>query len=607
MSQSAGQLDAAGVPLVDAAIGVRPLGTDDVLDRFRRAVAVHPGRTAVVDSAHRIDFAELDRLTAQLAARLRARGVRRGDLVGISMTRGSALVVAFLAVWRAGAAYVPLDPDHPTRRLHFMATDAGVRHVLVRGGEPGEWPAGVEAVAVDGETPEPTAAPEVHTGPGDAAYVIYTSGSTGTPKGVVATRGGLAVLVRGVELAGLYPAEREVVAWTASMSFDASVHTWIRVCRGDTVLVVDSEQRVRPEVLAALFDEHGVDELNITPSHWDLIGGALLDTRRGDRRLRLVLGGEPVSQRLWDEIAGLRERGVDGVNLYGPTECTVEVTWARIDGAAPTIGVPLPGVAVHVLDEALRPVPEGQVGELFVGGPFVARGYLGLRALTAERFLPDPFAGNGKRMYRTGDRVRSRPDGSLEYAGRADRQVKVRGMRIELGEIESAMTAVDGVERAIVVKTADPTGADQLAGYFVPRSATAPTAAELAAHLATVLPKHLVPAVLTAIDAVPITVNGKADLTALPPVSWEPVVSRGDLAADVEVAWLAALEVDGPPDPAQNFFALGGDSVRALRLIALIEQSVGVAVDLRQVYRGPHLPDLVAAVRKAVDARQEGS
>jgi amino acid adenylation domain-containing protein len=575
-----------------------------VLVRFRRAVAEHPHRTAVADSVRAIGFAELDLLTSRLAARLRARGVRRGDHVGISMTRGSSLVVAFLAVWRAGAAYVPLDPDHPAARLRFMAADAGVRHVLVQADAPGEWPPGVETVNVeDAGTAEIGEA--VHSGLDDAAYVIYTSGSTGAPKGVVATRRGLAALVSGLEQAGLYPAAPEVVAWTASMSFDASLHTWVRVCRGDTVLVVDSEQRVRPAGLAALIADHGVDELNITPSHWDLVGHAVVDGLRG-RRLRLVLGGEPVPQRLWDEIVSLRERGIDGVNMYGPTECTVEVTWARIDGSVPVIGAPLPGVDLYVLDDELRPVPDGQVGELVVGGPFVTRGYLGRPALTADRFVPDPFAGNGMTMYRTGDRVRRGHDGALEHLGRADRQVKIRGMRIELGEIECALAAVDGVERAVVVKAADPAGADQLVAYYVPREGTALPAEKLADHLGGVLPEHWVPTVFTAIDAVPLTVHGKADLAALPPVRWPEVRRQGDLAADVETAWLTALGADGPADPAQNFFALGGDSLRAVRLVALIEQSVGVAVDLRQVYRSPHLPDLVAAVRAAVDARQKG-
>ncbi|MDY0815151.1 non-ribosomal peptide synthetase [Kitasatospora purpeofusca] len=572
-----------------------PAAPADLLARLRAAVAAHPARTAVHAADGSLDFAALDRRTAALAAALRARGVRRGDKVGVHLARTLDLPVALLAVWRAGAAYVPLDPAYPAERITFMAADARLAAVVSAEAAP-PVPAGVPVLRPDAAAPvEETDAAAFAPDPLDSAYVIYTSGSTGRPKGVEVPHGAVADLAAGLEQAGAYRPGPSVVAWNASVSFDASVQQWIRICRGDTLVVVDDARRADPARLAALLAEHAVTDFDLTPSHWQLLREQLT----GAAVPRLFMGGEPVPGGTWRELA---DGGIDAFNLYGPTECTVDAITARITGPGPHLGEPLPGVRVHLLDERLRPVTgTGTVGELYLAGPGLAHGYAGQPGLTAGRFVADPFAtAPGARMYRTGDQARRSAEGLLEYVGRVDRQVKLRGFRIELGEVEHALAALDGVTAAAVTVHEPAPGDTRLAAYV---TGTAAAPAALLAELRRTLPAHLVPATVTVLAAMPLTPNGKVDHRALPVPAAEaaPEATGGGVAEQVAEVWRTVL---GVPEvlPADDFLSLGGHSLAALRVVHLLRRKLNVELQLRHLLDAADLAAFTEAVLRAAEA-----
>ncbi|MFJ3631170.1 non-ribosomal peptide synthetase [Streptomyces sp. NPDC090112] len=576
--------------------------TTDLLSRFRAAVAAHPRRAAVHAAGESLDFAAFDLRTAALARALRAAGVRRGDRVGVHLGRTADLPVALFAAWRAGAAYVPLDPAYPAERIAFMAADARLAAVVSTDAEP-PVPAGVPVLRPDADadadadadgSADPQAPFTPH--PLDSAYVIHTSGSTGRPKGVEVPHGAVADLAAALELSGAYRPGHAVVAWNASVSFDASVQQWIRICRGDTLVVVDDAHRAEPARLVRLLAEHGVTDLDLTPSHWQLLREPLA----GARVPRLFMGGEPVPARTWRELA---DGGVDAFNLYGPTEATVDAITAPITGPGPHLGEPLPGVRVHLLDARLAPVTAvGAVGELYLAGPGLAHGYPGHPGLTAGRFLADPFAAEpGARMYRTGDQARRSADGLLEYVGRVDRQVKVRGFRIELGEVEHALGALAGVGAAAVTVHEPAPGDHRLAGYV---TGTDLRPADLLAALRRTLPAHLVPSSVTVLDALPLTPNGKTDHRALPaPPTAEaaaPAAARG-LDEQVAEVWRTVLGVPGV-EPSDDFLSLGGHSLAALRVVHLLRRALGVELQLRHLLDAADLAEFTATVRRATEA-----
>ncbi|MFB6889204.1 non-ribosomal peptide synthetase [Kitasatospora sp. NPDC056327] len=569
----------------------------DLLTRLRAAVAAHPDRPAVHAADGSLDFAALDRRTAALAAALRARGVRRGDRVGVHLARTLDLPVALLAVWRAGAAYVPLDPAYPAERTASTAADARLTAVVSADPAP-PVPAGVEVLRPDAAAPGAPAADPAAPHPLDPAYVIFTSGSTGRPKGVEVPHGAVADLAAGLEAIGVYRPGPSVVAWNASVSFDASVQQWIRICRGDTLVLVDDARRADPVRLAALLAEHAVTDLDLTPSHWQLLREPLLGA--GAAVPRLLMGGEPVPERTWRELA---DGGIDAFNLYGPTECTVDAVATPITGPGPHLGDPLPGMRVHLLDERLAPVTgPGTVGELYLAGPRVAHGYAGQPGLTAGRFVADPFAPEpGTRMYRTGDQARRSPEGLLEYVGRVDRQVKLRGFRVELGEVEHAVAALDGVTAAAVTVHEPAPGDTRLAAYVTGPAATAP--ADLLAALRRTLPAHLVPATLTVLDAMPLTPNGKTDHRALPApaAGAAPADAGGGVEEQVAEVWRTVL---GVPEvlPTDDFLTLGGHSLAALRVVHLLRRKLDVELQLRHLLDAADLAAFTAAVRQAAAA-----
>ena len=557
----------------------------DLLSRFHDVVRATPERVAVRDTAGALTFAGLEARTAALAGVLVERGVVRGDRVGVSVPRGSGLLVALLAVWRAGAAYVPLDPAYPADRLAHMASDAAVRTTVTPDDLAGTLDAAAPTTAHDA-----SAHTDVPVSADDAAYVIYTSGSTGLPKGVQATRGGVASLVDGLERMVVYAAEPRVVAWNASASFDASVQQWARICRGDTIVVLEDAHRTEPAKLAAWLDECGVSDVDMTPTHWEMLREHLLPGRPDGRRLRLFIGGEPISVPVWRELAAAET--VEAFNLYGPTECTVDTTVAVVEGDHPTIGDALPGNRLLVLDAGLREVPDGEIGELYVAGPRVTHGYLGRSGLTGARFLPDPSGEPGARMYRTGDLVSRTAEGLLEFHGRADRQVKIRGHRVELGEIETVVRSSPAVTAAAVVVRDDLGG--QVVAYYV--SSGAAGADELREHAAASLPEVMVPAAFVEVAALPLTPGGKLDTAALPaPPAQTGTAPEGEFEQFIAQVWAEVLgrdEVNADDD----FFALGGHSLVALRVVSKVKKTFGLKMSTKDVYRHPRLTDLARHV-----------
>ncbi|NNN35386.1 non-ribosomal peptide synthetase [Streptomyces sp. S3(2020)] len=594
---------AAPRPSASVAVGTRPgpasTPARDLLQRFREAVARHPRRDAVVAAdGTTVGFGALDGQVRRLAAALVGAGVRPGQHVGVALGREPDLVVALLAVWQAGAAYVPLDPAHPQARLDHMVEDAGIE-VVVAADPARTWPDGVRTVAPDASAAPPV--PDVPV-PADApAYVIYTSGSTGRPKGVAVTRAAAARLVATLEESGCYTDRPARVAWNASVSFDASVQQWARVCRGDTLLLLSEDQRADPAALAAHLLHEGVTDLDVTPSHWSVLRERVVETaERLPDGIRLFVGGETIPVPMWQDLAGLGARGVvHALNLYGPTECTVDSTVGRVDGAEPHIGTPLPGVGAHVLDDELRPASEG---ELYLTGPAVALGYLRRTALTAERFTASPFGPPGSRMYRSGDRVRRRPDGSLAYLGRVDHQVKVNGLRIELGEIEAVLTDHPSVTAAVAVVREDDRAGRALAAYWVPAPGADSDPEPLRRHLGSRLPAHMAQLSLTALDSLPLGVGGKVDRTALPEPAEQrhrpdgaDAVPAGELETLIAGAWQDVLGRERVL-ATDDFFALGGHSLLALRVIADLKKRRGVVIPTRMVYQHPRLRDLARAI-----------
>ncbi|MCY0944319.1 non-ribosomal peptide synthetase [Streptomyces antarcticus] len=597
-----------------------PRPAADLLARLALAPA---GRTAVVAGDRELSFGALRAEAMRIAARLAARGIGPESVVALALPRGANLVAALIGTLTAGAAYLPVDPKLPAERRRYLVEDSGADLVVTAGPDAEPLAAGVAHLAVaeltaPGEGSDPAYAPVAVRGD-TLAYVIYTSGSTGRPKGVEIGRAAVSALLAELEGAGIAVTDGGRVGWNASPSFDASVQQWVRVCRGDTLVMIDEETRADPALLARFVDEQALTDLDITPSHADPLLD-LLTAEGGPRPLTLLIGGEAVAPALWARLA---EKGAQGVlrtvNLYGPTECTVDSTAGWVDGAdAPHIGGVLPGLRMRVLDEKLNPVDVGEGGELYLAGPRVGRGYRRRPALTAERFSADSGEGAayGGRMYRTGDLVRLLPGGRLGYLGRADGQVKLRGHRIELPEIEAAMTAVEGVAEAAVLLLDEVHGAPGLVAYYRPADDRA-TEGALREHLGAALPAYMLPAAFVALDRFPTTTNGKLDRAALPaPAAAGPAPAAAaegltrsqELIAGVWAAVLGASRI-GPDD---NFFKLGGHSLLAIKLVSRVRAELGVALPVKAVYAHPrlrdlaaHLDTLVAVAADAAAARQD--
>jgi amino acid adenylation domain-containing protein len=510
-------------------------------------------------------------------------------------------VAALLAVWQAGAAYLPLDPEYPGERLAFMIGDAGARVVVTSARlalRP--WP-GVSLVLADGpaDTGSGDRGPADGTwpaaGPGQPAYVIYTSGSAGRPKGVLVEHGALASRVHWMRDAyGIGPADR--VAQFASLSFDAHAEElWPALSAGASVLLLPDGAATLPDELRRPAGRE-VTVLDLPTAYWHRLTEALDEVTWPEPLRLMIIGGEQAHAAA---VARWRARFADRVqlvNTYGPTEATIVATACALGAAdtagRPPIGWPIGGTVAHVLGRNGERVPPGSAGELYLGGASLARGYLGRPALTAERFGPDPYGPPGSRLYRTGDRVRLRADGRLEFLGRLDEQLKVRGFRVEPGEVTAALLAHPGVREAAVAADGD-----RLVAYVA--GSAGPD--ELRGHLAALLPAHLVPTAWVPVDVLPLTANGKVDLTALP--APEPAAAaqfvppRTDAEVLVAGVWAAVLGLDaGQVGAHDDFFALGGHSLLATRVAALLRNAVEVDVPIRTVFDQPTVAKLATAV-----------
>jgi amino acid adenylation domain-containing protein len=582
-----------------------------VHELFERQARLTPEAVAVVVADAQLTYAELDGKADTLARRLRGLGVGVESRVGVLLERSAELVVALLGVLKAGGAYVPLDPEYPAERLRFMADDAGLSVLLTRSGLRGALKGcaapllcvdepGVEEAAA-GVSPAGGAA----VSPENLAYVIYTSGSTGRPKGVCVSHRSLLNLVAWHRGAFAVTA-RDRATQLAGVSFDAAAwELWPYLAAGASLHLPGEETRLSPERLRDWLVAQGVTITFLpTPLAERVVA---LGWPRGAALRTLLTGGDRLQRH---PPHGLP---FEVVNNYGPTECTVVATSgtahaADASGAAPSIGRPLWNVRVYVLDRFLNPVPVGAAGELYVGGAGLARGYHGRPGATAELFVPDPFSGEpGARLYRTGDVARYLSDGNLEFLGRADGQVKVRGFRVELGEIETVLSGHTGVAGCAVVAREGAQGARSLVAYFVARAGASPSKEELRAHLEARVPDYMIPSAFVLLEALPLTPNGKVDrraLAALAPgaeASEVYVAPRGATEEALAKIWSEVLGVERV-GAADDFFELGGHSLLATQVTWKVREAFGVELPLRALFEHP----TVAALSALVDGERAG-
>ncbi|WP_181923869.1 non-ribosomal peptide synthetase [Streptomyces inhibens] len=573
--------------------------------------AARPAAIAVVDGERQLTYGELDRRANQLAHHLRAAGVGRDALVGIAVERSAEVVVAILGTLKAGAAYVPLDPEFPAQRLATMLAESRPAVLLTQehllAGLP---PTDARVVCVDRDLAaieaHPTTAPVSGGDAGDLAYVTYTSGSTGRPKGVMVEHRSLFnIITEAGRLYGLGPDSRMLQFYT--MSFDGGVwEVFLTLTAGSTLVIADPEARQSPAHLAEQLRAESITALTLPPAVASVLDAASLPGVRS-----LGLAGDVLAPELAQEWA----RGRRLFNIYGPSEATLSVALHRVDpgaaGRQVPLGPPVPNTRFYVLDERLAVVPVGVTGELYIGGAGLARGYLGRPDLTAQRFVADPFGPPGSRLYRTGDLIRWTPQGRLEFAGRVDNQVKIRGYRVEPAEVESALLRQPGVAEAVVIARDDETGHKRLVAYVVPDgSGTAPERAALLRALGGQLPGYMVPSALVTLPELPLGPTGKVDVRALPapdPAAGgtaDRIPPRTPTEEALALIWveLLGLEHVGVED---NFFDLGGDSITSLRLMSRMGGAFGVDVSPRDFFDAPTIAALAERLEEKILAQLE--
>jgi amino acid adenylation domain-containing protein len=566
--------------------GLQPArATRTLIDLWAAQVAATPDAEAVLDRGHTLTYRELEDRADQLARRLRSLGAGPEQVVGIALPRTAELVVAILAVLKSGAAYLPLDPAYPPDRLAYIVDDARPVVVLATAETAPALPAGTAYITTDVMDHQKTFS-EPPLSPDHLACVIYTSGSTGRPKGVLETHGGIVEFVEWTHTA-LGPERLAKVLLSTSLNFDVSVFEIFSplLCGGRVEIV---------ENLLALTTGDGRDASLISgvPS---VMAGVVADPPDLSPRV-IALGGEPIPEQL---LAALEAAfpGARVINFYGPTEATIYATAWQSDidpwhkEGPPPLGRPLARNRLRLLDQALRPVPDGLPGEVYLAGGGPARGYLGRPGLTGERFVADPFGGPGERMYRTGDLAVRGTDGQLRFLGRSDHQVKIRGFRVELGEIEAALAAHPAVAKAAATVREDARGEKQLVAYAVPATDEAAGTDVLRAHLARTLPAHMVPSAIVTLDALPFTASGKLNRTALPaPDAPAPARSAPRTEREERLRAIVADVLGLDPDRVgvhDSFFDLGGHSLLVPRLTTRIRTELALDLPVFTVFDTP--------------------
>ncbi len=568
-------------------------------------IAAQDGESvALVQGAVRLTYAELNARAERLAARLQALGVGPEERVVLYLDRSIEYVVGALAAWKAGGAYVPIDPDYPQERIDFIVADVGARVVLTTSALRSRLSASVmNVICLDQELEAAVPFQPVTALPDQLAYLIYTSGSTGQPKGVAVTRRNLVNLVEWHQQAcGFSSADR--VSQVAGLGFDAVIlELWPSLAAGAAVYLVDEKVRLSPEGLRDWLLAEGIT-VSFVPTP---MTEALLELSWPERApLRFLLTGGDRLRRY--PPAGLP---FALINNYGPAENTVVSTISEVrpsdSESAPTIGRQLPNVHTYVLDEGLRPVPIGVIGELYLGGVNLARGYWGRAVQTAERFVPHPFSSlPGERLYRTGDLVRYRSDGELEFIGRTDFQVKIRGFRIELSEIELVLQQHPAVKSAIVLAL-EIAGDKQLVAYYVLRPGADVELHELRAYLGSRLPGYMVPTVCVSLPALPVNANGKVDRTALPVPAAEDLIDLGESEAPrnpveelLAGLWHGLLPLQ-EPGVHRSFFDAGGHSILAIRLATRINQAFNVNIPVQAIFEYPTIAGQAQLIQELVN------
>lgn len=577
---------------------------------FIRQVEKTPQAIAVVQGNRGLSYEQLDRSSNHLANYLRNVGVGPDVKVAVYMNRGLEQLTAILGILKAGGAYVPMDPAYPLERLAYMLQDTQAPVVLteesLQESLPSSWSIVVcldrdwsEITACSGDIPMRAGRPE------NLAYIIYTSGSTGRPKGVCVSHRGVCNLAQAqIDRFGIM--EGTVVLQFASASFDAAVSEWaMTLLAGGRLVFVESENSLSGEGLARELQKQGVEVVTLPPS----VLATLPEEERSSLKT-LVVAGEACPPELVQKWAAGRRM----INAYGPTETTVCATMSEMlkAGESPHIGRPMANTKVYVLDREQNLAPVGVDGELYIAGAGLAFGYLNQMDLTAKRFIPDPFSGeSGLRLYRTGDKVRWRADGKLEFRGRLDHQVKLRGYRIELGEIEAALSGCVGVRQAVVVAREDDPGSKRLVAYLVSANPSVVANHELRRYLKSKLPEYMAPSAYVWMEAMPLTANGKVDRKRLPKpesVNGNGVEKEGDyqkpctpIEETLATIWEEVLRLE-TVGASQNFFELGGHSLLATQVASRIREVFGVEAPLKCIFEHPTVRDLAAAVESAMRA-----
>lgn len=568
---------------------------------FEEQAARRPNAIALTAGGHDITYGAVNAAANQLARRLVGRGLTPEKPVGVFLERSAELVVSLLAVLKAGGAYVPLDASAPPQRLRFIRDDCGVRTVITRGGLAQRWATydmGSGTATLDLDAPGragdrlPTDNLHLDVAPDQIAYITYTSGSTGRPKGARIPHRSVPGFMYGIE--GLTVDEHQVCLQYSSIAWDAlTLELWLPLLHGARCVLMEGTS-FEPAEMRGVISRHGVTILWLTSSLFNLVVDTAPELPAGVPQL--LVGGEALSV---PHVRRARELypEVTIINGYGPSECTVFTCCHAISGTLPErlrsipLGRPVGDRRVYLLDAYLNRVPVGMRGEIYVGGPAVARDYVNRPGLTAERFLPDPFALDrpGDRMYRTGDIARYLPDGTLEFIGRLDDQVKLRGFRVELGEIESGLLEHRDVANAAVVVHGSEAGEKRLVAFVEPRPGSALTVEDLTSHLRDRLPSYMVPGAFVALDRIPLTATGKVDRRTLVAMAAddvrptesarEYVAPRNPVEERLAELWISLLRVPRV-SVHDDFFALGGHSLTVMQLTHRLQEMFGISVPI---------------------------